>query len=467
MATVKVKLTDAVVKAAALPAGKKEFVVWDSEVVGFGLRVRESAKTYIVMYRPIGAGRSTTARRFKIGTPGNIETAADARKLARVILGHVASGKDPAAERAELKRRERAKISQLIDSYDLDLQRRKYVDRPGTISTLRRNLQHLLNRDVAHVAASEYVTIRDRIAKDQQGAADNFWSRCRAFLSWCVRQKVLEINPIISHKSEKSTRSDRLDKEDDEGDVIADEQLIEIWIAAGNEGSAFGRYIQFLILSGCRRTEASKVSRAMRKGDVLVLPKRITKSGRDHNLPVTPKMKALFEKCEKDARSDLYFPSWKTGKEMQGFSAMLDRLRVASGVHFKFHDLRKTFRTGLDKLRVDVDIGAICINHSRKGLEAIYNKNSAPSEMRDAFTKWANHIAQLERRKEPFGKRFTGPVFIGPRKPQTQEEMEAEIRYQQQDAEAREDYYEELRKAGIDPDERPPAPPVEYEEDFY
>jgi integrase len=458
MAIAKRKLTDAVVRGAVLPEGKSEAVIWDTEVVGFGLRIRRGAKTYIVMYRPAGAGRSVPAKRFKIGTPGNIETAAEARKLARVILGQVAAGKDPAAERAELKRRERAKIGQLIDAYELDLQRRNYVDRPGTISTLRRNLKHLLNRDVAHVAASEFVTVRDRIIKDGfEGAADNFWSRCRAFLSWCVRQKVLETNPIIAHKAVKSTRSDRLDKEEEKGEVIPDDQLVEIWMAAGKENSAFGRYIQFLILSGCRRTEASKAARGMRAGSLLVLPKRLTKSGRDHNLPITPKMKDLLDKCEKDARSDLYFPSWKTGQAMQGFSKMLDRLRTASGVNFKLHDLRKTFRTGLDRLGVDVDIGAICINHSRRGLEAIYNQNSAPSEMRDAFIKWAKHIEGLERRKQPMFRRFPASPFIGPRKPQTMEDIELEERARQEDAEARDAYFDELEKAGL-LDQQPPLP---------
>ncbi|MDB5511360.1 MAG: hypothetical protein JWR08_843, partial [Enterovirga sp.] len=34
----KLKLTDAVVNRASLPAGKTEAVIWDAEVTGFGLR---------------------------------------------------------------------------------------------------------------------------------------------------------------------------------------------------------------------------------------------------------------------------------------------------------------------------------------------------------------------------------------------------------------------------------------------
>jgi integrase len=468
--TNKVKLTDVVVARATLPNGKDEAVIWDTEVTGFGLRIRRGAKTYIVMYRPAGAGRSVAPKRFKIGTPGTIESAAEARKLARVVLGKVAAGQDPAAERTELKRRERARIEQLLLDYDQYNERRKYVDRAGTLSTLQRNLKPLLNRDVANVAGSEYVAIRNRLANDGlEGAAKNFWSRCRAFLTWCVNEKVIEANPLITHKAAKSTRADRIAKEEEKGEVLADDKLVEIWLAAGKENSAFGRYIQFLILTGCRRTEASKVSRTMRSGGLLVIPKRITKSGRDHNVPVTGLLAKLFGKCEKDSRSDLYFPSWRTGKEMAGWAKMLDRLRKASGVDFKLHDLRKTFRTGLDKLGVDVDIGAICINHSRRGLEAIYNKNSAPSEMRDAFTLWAKHLEQLERRKQPMFRRFPSSPFIGPRKPQTQEEFELEERARQEDEAAKWAYYDELRAAGIDPNAPPPIAPAqeEYDEGMY
>lgn len=444
----KLKLTDAQVSKAVLPEGKKEATIWDTEVTGFGLRLRQGTKTYIVMYRPAGAGRSENPKRYKIGTPGTIETAAEGRRIARTVLGRVAEGKDPAAERTELKRREKAKIDHLLATYDKFNIGRQYVDRAGTLSVLQRNLKGLLNRDVATVSGSEYVAIRNRlIAAGQKGAADNFWSRCRAFLSWCVGQQVIETNPIIAHKATKSTRAVRLDNEEIEGEVIPDDKLIDLWIAAGTE-TAFGRYIRFLILSGCRRTEASKAARAMHQFDdtrqpMLLIPSRITKSGRDHNMPITKQMADLLKKCEKDSRSDLYFPSWRTGMPMQGWAKMTTRLREASGVDFNLHDLRKTFRTGLDKLRVDVDIGAICINHGRRGLEAIYNKNTAPLEMRDAFTRWSEHVDKLAARRRPLNPGNRAVEFYGPRKPVTDADCALEARERQNNDMAKHAYFEE------------------------
>jgi hypothetical protein len=70
--------------------------IWDSAVPGFGARRRMGNRvTYIVMYRT-DEGR---LRRFTIGRHGAPWTPDNARVEARRILGEVASGADPAAEK--------------------------------------------------------------------------------------------------------------------------------------------------------------------------------------------------------------------------------------------------------------------------------------------------------------------------------------------------------------------------------
>ena len=133
----RIKLTDAVVSRAALPEGKAEAVLWDTEIVGFGLRIRGSSRSWIVQYRPAGKGRTVNARRVKLGTPETIRTAA-ARKLALASLGKAAAGGDPAAERAEQKRRSGSRVADLLDRYEADLIQRNYVTRSQVMNTLRR-----------------------------------------------------------------------------------------------------------------------------------------------------------------------------------------------------------------------------------------------------------------------------------------------------------------------------------------
>jgi integrase len=220
---------------------------------------------------------------------------------------------------------------------------------------------------------------------------------------------------------------------------LSDEELVKVWMAAlpsttgPGDPSAFGDYVRFLILTGCRRTEASKASQTMLvdgvAGRLLVIPKRITKSGRDHNLPVTNAISAILGR--RGLERDLLFPSWKTGKPMQGWAKMLRKLAKVAGVDFTLHDLRRTFRTGLSKLRVDNDVGEICINHSRRGLEAVYNRDSSGTEMRDAFTKWSEHVEKLvhdHRWKQMRDRRYLGRKQPDPAAPKPNRNAYAELR---------------------------------------
>src|SRR5262245_64044112 len=84
--------------ADALTSNSGEFTLWDDTVSGFGVRVRPTgAKSYVVVYRS-GAGRGAPVRRYTIAAVGKI-TPERARARAKVILGAVAHGHDPANQK--------------------------------------------------------------------------------------------------------------------------------------------------------------------------------------------------------------------------------------------------------------------------------------------------------------------------------------------------------------------------------
>jgi hypothetical protein len=86
------KLTKRVVDGAEAQA--KDYFIWDDELPGFGLRVFKSGKrSYLIQYR--SAGRS---RRYTIGVHC-VWTPELARKEAKIQLGRVAQGDNPAEER--------------------------------------------------------------------------------------------------------------------------------------------------------------------------------------------------------------------------------------------------------------------------------------------------------------------------------------------------------------------------------
>jgi integrase len=87
------KITKRTVDSAA-PRGA-EYLLWDDQLPGFGLRVYPSGRrTYILQYRN-GGGQT---RRLTLGTHGPL-TADEARKLAKQKLAEIHQGADPSAAR--------------------------------------------------------------------------------------------------------------------------------------------------------------------------------------------------------------------------------------------------------------------------------------------------------------------------------------------------------------------------------
>jgi integrase len=109
MASKKAKLGVSTMKLAKPEDG--EYVVWDTELKGFGLRVRPSGKrTWFVQKRV-----NQKERKFTIGDTSLFGPDA-ARRKAGEILQSIAAGNDPAVERAEAKRKA-ATVADLLDMW--------------------------------------------------------------------------------------------------------------------------------------------------------------------------------------------------------------------------------------------------------------------------------------------------------------------------------------------------------------
>ncbi|WP_174513847.1 Arm DNA-binding domain-containing protein [Methylocella tundrae] len=177
------KITDIVAAAAEPSEGQQEQIYWDTDVVGFGLRVRPSSKTWIMAYRPAGAGRSANTKKLRLSTFPSVKTV-EARRLAREIAGRIAAGEDPAVNRTELKRKETSSVGALLDRYGDDLARRGYVNRVTVINGLEARLAPFKARDIKTVSGADLWAIIEALQKvGKEGAAEDFRSRARAFFT--------------------------------------------------------------------------------------------------------------------------------------------------------------------------------------------------------------------------------------------------------------------------------------------
>lgn len=119
-------------------------VLWDTVVRGFGIRCREGrTKTYIVQYRA-GTGRGAPVRKYTVGKHGSPWTPDAARKEAKRVLGRIAAGADPAAEREA--ERKAGTVAQLCDTFLADHVEAKRKER--TTTEYRRLVEQFIKREL-------------------------------------------------------------------------------------------------------------------------------------------------------------------------------------------------------------------------------------------------------------------------------------------------------------------------------
>jgi integrase len=257
---------------------EKDYVIWDDDLPGFGLRVFASGKcSYVIQYR--SAGRS---RRYTIGLHG-VWTPELARKEAKVQLGKVAQGDNPAEER-QLDHKA-ITVKGLCDLYLNDLKAGLILGKggrpkkPTTIVTDTgrihrhiipligtRRVRDLVKADVNKVlkdimAGKTRVSVKTKklrgkaIVRGGAGTATRTVGLLGGILTYAVEAGIIEHNPAHGiRKPKDNVRNRRLTEAEYRtlGEILRN--------AARNEKYQMTvDIIRQITLTGCRRTEMIKL----------------------------------------------------------------------------------------------------------------------------------------------------------------------------------------------------------------
>jgi hypothetical protein len=88
----------------------------------------------------------------------------------------------------------------------------------------------------------------------------------------------------------------------------------------------------------------------------------------------------------------------EAGRSMSGFHRRIARIMDASGVrNWRWHDLRRTVRTGLARLGVPDTVAELAIGHisGRSSLVRTYDRHDYAAEAEAALRQWQSHVAGL------------------------------------------------------------------------
>lgn len=391
------RLTERAVESLACPPDRGEVLFPDDDVKGLFVRAyRGGQRVYVVQYR-LG-GRGSRQRRERLGSVRQI-TLGDARKAARSLMGELAKGTDPVAERRQARLAPESRLDALLPKYEQHLARRRIVARKMAVSCLRRHFVERLGRHVQVADLTRRVLAKrlDEVAAELPGAALELRKHLTGFLNWCVGKGYLAASPLAGLRRERQSRAERLDQA---GRALDMAELAALWRGlATYDEPQFGRYVQLLALLGVRRGELASARWAdvdLRRGEWRI-PAARTKTGRARTVPLPVPAMDIIRELPRYVSSDLLVPG-RDGKPMTGWSKRLPRLlRHLEGqgvARFGLHDLRRTFRTGLTRLRVETEVAELCIGHRRAALVETYDREPRLEEQREAFERWARHVLE-------------------------------------------------------------------------
>lgn len=362
------KLTKLCVEKAEPPKNKDQIFYRDSELKGFALRVTSTGAKSFVVETLI----NNKVRRMTLGKYGKL-TAEQARNEAKKLLGKIATGIDPIAEKKEKK----VKSITLKEAFDAYLIARKAL-KPTTLIDYNRLMKQAFSdwqsKPLLDIT-KDMIAKRHRVHGEKSPARSNSAMRLlRAIFNFAAgeyedsqgRSLILE-NPVkrLSH-----TRAwYRVDRKQT---VIKTHEL-PAWFKAVMEvkderttgkSSILRDYFLLLLFTGLRRQEAIELTwdRVDFKAKTITIAD--TKNRQSHVLPLSDFLLQLFENRKAESFDSAFvFPgNGKTGYNVEPRKVM-KKIIEQSGVTFTLHDLRRTFITIAESLDIPAYALKRLLNH--------------------------------------------------------------------------------------------------------
>jgi integrase len=393
------KLTVRIIPTLKLKPGLSEQIIFDDEIPGFGLRLRDGGYRGLIFQYKMGNKR----RRIAMGSVGAIDLA-KAREDAKDYYARVRLGQDPAGDLrdAKVKREETfsAAAKLFLGKQRLRLRPRTYVDVERHISVLAKPLHEM------ELAKIERRHIAAQLAETEQERGLITANRLRASLSkmfaWAIGEGLAETNPVSGTNRNEENSRDR---------VLSPAELRAIWLAL--PANDYAPVVKLLMLTGQRAGEISDLRRSEITDDEIRLSGERTKNHRPHTVPLAPAAQAILEVQPIRAKPDGSlrdlafgigeggFSGWSKAKEQ--LDKRIAEMQGAPIPPWRIHDLRRSFATHAAGMGIQPHIIEAVLNHvsgSKAGVAGVYNRATYEPEKRAALVRWADQLmAWVEQRE--------------------------------------------------------------------
>lgn len=343
-----------VVQHAPPPAAGVRFIR-DSQLPGFALKITaHGLKTWIVEARMKGEknAKRRTLGRYPAVTPER------ARRLAIQELGRFAEGVDQLAE----QRNTRAKVVTLGDVFKDYLALRDL--KPTTVhdyeQVFRTSFEDWRHKQITAITRT-MVEQRHRQKTENSPARANLAMRLlRALFNFAIgKYETAEGDPVVTDNPVMRLNALRAWNRIDRRRRLIRLHELPAWFAAVDalrsqprKAPVVADWLEFLIFTGCRRTEAQTLRWEHVDLDARYFVIPDPKNRRPHELPLSDRLHAILTRRQHGAGAGFVFSGEGAVGRLAYEQSWVRWVRRESQIEFTPHDLRRTFATVAESLDI-------------------------------------------------------------------------------------------------------------------
>jgi integrase len=256
------------------------------------------------------------------------------------------------------------------------------------------------NRPITTITAADVVELIRAKKRTAPAQARNLLAHIKRLLGWAADMQLygFTVSPV-AHLRPGSIVGEKASGTR----ILSDQELGTLWWAAGELGYPYGPAYRLLVLTGLRLNEVADAR--WREFDLpaklWVIPRERMKAknhkARPHAVPLTGATLNILNTLPRFGRGDYVFSTdfgWKPVWVGSKVKARIDTL-MGNPPHWTNHDIRRTVRSGLSRLKISEEAREAVLAHVRPGIKGTYDHHDYLEEKREALELWSAKVLSL------------------------------------------------------------------------